>query len=425
MVLGRIFFDGNDYISIANGGVKKSCNYTDNQDMAVAGWFNGTITASNNAQTIFSREQSAAGGFEVALGDGDAASKGHVIFTFTDVDGDAVVCESSGTDYLDEEWHHFVGVYDVSGKDCELWVDGVSKATASNGAMGHEHADTNPIYMGMRSGSTNGFTGYIDDIMMWNNYELTSSDVTALFGYSFGADATKMNFFINNATGNGATVDNLATSLSYGLPWRDQMTYTDVDDLWLGANYTVSMPLVGLNVATENRLNFTMSYASGDPLYLRVDDSAMDGVGSNLLSSFIQLPPVDGPLPVFYTHNRDNKVTFFAYNSGTEGKWFTFQGTRVIFNGTNGHYTGIVDTISNGVEISTLDFDTDSPFIDRDVEADIVFWHPQRIPTATQPGEPLKIAEGDYSVFIYLNGYDEDGTTFVRSISLGTVKVVQ
>ncbi len=203
------------------------------------------------------------------------------------------------------------------------------------------------------------------------------------------------------------------------------MTYTDVDDLWLGANYTVSMPIVGLNVATENRLNFTMSYASGDPLYLRVDDSSIDGVGSTLLSSFIQLPGADGPLPVYYTHDRDNKVTFFAFNAGNEGTWFTYQGTRVIFNGTNGHYTGIVDTISNGVEISTLDFDTDSPFVDRDVKADIVFWHPQRIPKAFQPGEPLKIAEGDYSVFVYLNGYDEDGTVFIRSISLGTVKVIQ
>ncbi len=152
---GAYFFDGDDYISIANSGVKKSCNWVDNLDMSVAGWFNGTITASNNAQTIFSREQLGEGGFEVAIGDGDAASKGHVIFTFTDKDGDAVVCESSGTDYLDEEWHHFVGVYDKDGQDCELYVDGVSKDIDSNGLMGHEHEATNPIYMGMRSGSTN------------------------------------------------------------------------------------------------------------------------------------------------------------------------------------------------------------------------------------------------------------------------------
>jgi len=157
---GAYFFDGNDYISIANGGSKKSCNYTDNQSMSIAGWFNGTITASNNAQTIFSREQSGGGGFEVAIGDGDAASKGHVIFTFTDEGADAVVCESSdGTDYLDEEWHHFVGVYDKDDKECELWVDGVSRDTDANGSVGHEHADTNPIYIGMQSGSTNGFTG--------------------------------------------------------------------------------------------------------------------------------------------------------------------------------------------------------------------------------------------------------------------------
>jgi hypothetical protein len=168
-----------------------------------------------------------------------------------------------------------------------------------------------------------------------------------------------------------------------------------------------------------------MSYASGTSLSLRVDDSELSGTGVNLLSSFIQAPNADGPLPVFYSHDRDNKVTFFAYNAGDEGVWFTFQGTRIVFNGINGHYTGIVDSISNGVETSTLDADTDSPYIGSGSDADIVFWHPQRIPTTSQPGESLKITTGDYDVFVYFSGYTEDGVMFVRNISLGTVKVVQ
>jgi hypothetical protein len=425
---GAYLFDGtDDYITITNSGVKKNCNYADTELISVAGWFNSTNTTTDVAQFIVGKTDPA-GQWFVRLGDNSVPGHGTIQFKFIDVDGDSVTCKTDGVvDYSDNNWHHFAGVMTATGA-CELYVDGSSKDTASNGAIGHEHGDTEPIVIGAQftSGTTYNkeFYGVIDDIMYWNSYSLTSSDVTALFGHSFGANSTRMNFFINNATGVGATVDNLATSLSYGLPWRDQMTFTEVNDLWLGANYTVSMPIVGLNLATENRLNFTMSYASGDPLYLRVDDSALNGVGSNLLSSFIQLPPVDGPLPVFYTHDRDSKVTFFAFNAGDEGTWFTYQGTRVVFNGTNGHYTGIVDTVSNGVEISTLDANTDSPFVDRDVEADIVFWHPQRIPTASQPGEPLKIAEGDYSVFIYLNGYDEDGTVFIRSIGLGTVKVI-
>ena len=96
-----------------------------------------------------------------------------------------------------------------------------------------------------------------------------------------------------------------------------------------------------------------------------------------------------------------------------------------MFNGTEGHYTGIVDTVDNGSVVVTLDADTDSPYIDEEIEADITFWHPQNVPTASQPGQSEKIPAGNYDVNIYLNGYDEVGTVFIRSINVGTVEVVE
>ena len=83
-----------------------------------------------------------------------------------------------------------------------------------------------------------------------------------------------------------------------------------------------------------------------------------------------------------------------------------------------------MNTVDDGVTVVTMSADTDSPFIDDDVTADIVFWHPQSIPIATAPDPAEKIPLGTYDVTVFLNGYDEDGTIFIRSISLGEVLVV-
>ena len=294
-------------------------------------------------------------------------------------------------------------------------------------ADNHNHFDdihNSDVYIGANDSEGDNFIGYLDDIMFWNYYALTADDVLALFQYSFGADATRLNFVLSNATGVGTTDDVLSSDYSFGVPWGDQMDYTVSGGAWAGGNWT-SGPISEVVMDKEfpnSRLNFTISYASGLPLNLRIDDNNLASGGPNDISSYLQSPPADPELPVYHTHDRDNKVTFFAFNApGGEGVWFTYQGTRIVFNGTNGHYTGIVDTV-DGVSLSA---DSDSPFVDEALEADIVFWHPQNIPKASQPGEPLRIPVGDYDVSVYLNGYDEDGTVFIRSISIGTVLVVE
>jgi len=379
---GAYFFDGNDdYITITNSATKKECNYVDDGLMSVAGWFNSTNTSTDERQHIISKTDPD-GVWKVSLGDNSAGGHGKVIFKFQDEGGDFVECETDGVvDYTDNNWHHFAGVMTDVG-DCELYVDGVSRDTDSDGGIGHEHGDTEPIVIGamLSSGTTytKEFYGVIDDIMYWNYYSLTADDVTALYEYSFGANATRLNFYINNATGVGDTEDVIVADLDYGLPWVDKMTHTDVDDLWAGANWTsASLPAVILpEAAPYSRLNFTIGYASGDALNLRIDDDAIDGTTSTLITSYLQTPGVDPELPVYRTYDNDSKVTFFTFNGEEAGVWFTYQGTRIVFNGTNGHYTGVVDTVDNGVDEITLDEHHDSPFIERNSAANLGLWHP-------------------------------------------------
>jgi len=183
---------------------------------------------------------------------------------------------------------------------------------------------------------------------------------------------------------------------------------------------------VRLNLLPDNnRLGFTMSFDSKETLYLNIDDSALDGSGSNLLSSYLQPTTLVSPqiLPAFYMWDQDLPlVEFFAYNSGEEGAWFTYQGTRIVFNGTNGNYSGLVYKIDG----TTMTINSDSPYVARNSEVDIDFYPPQAIPiNAIPPTDNEKVIPGIYDVTVFLNGYDEDGTIFLRSIDLGTITVVE
>jgi len=438
---GAYYFDGvDDYIIIPTGGAK-DCNYPDNQLFSIAGWFKGEIVDPRNDSKQFilykwDNNGGVKGGIQIHLSnDDDGTEHGIVYFKILDTNGDQTWCVSDqpdgdyGDNYLDGNWHHFAAVEYDNGK-CKLYIDGVDLGTDNGGnADADIEFDETPhsdMYIGANRWAAKELTGYIDDLMFWNNYDLKQSDVTALFQHSFGENSTRLNVYLSSATGAGVTDEILASDDAYGFPWVDPMTYSDVDDLWKGGNWTSAVSEVILGVDSPySRLNFTLSYASGAPLNLRVDDSDIDGTASILISSYLQTPPVNPELPIFRIHDKDDKVTFYTHNAGDEGVWFTYQGTRIVFNGTNGHYSGIVDTVNNGVVLSVLNVTADSPFIDKDVDAEIVFWHPQSIPTTSAPDELEEMIPGVYTVIVYIQGYDENGTVLIRSINLGSVLVVK
>ena len=238
-----------------------------------------------------------------------------------------------------------------------------------------------------------------------------------------------MDFLIGNYTDSGTLLNTLKDDQDYELQWGDPGHYSiDNDDngLYRGGNYTTSMNEVRLNLLPDNnRLGFTMSFASGEALYLTIDNSALDGVGGNLLSSYLQPTTLVSPqfLPAFYFWDQDDPlVEFFVYSSGDEGSWLTYQGTRIVFNGTNGNYSGLVYQI-DGEDMS---INSDSPFVARNSDVDIDFYPPQAAPiNGVPPTDNEKVVPGIYNVTVFLNGYNEDGTIFLRSINLGTITVLE
>jgi hypothetical protein len=379
------------------------------------------------------------GGFAVKLGDGTSGNHGRLYFVALDDDGFTTTCSgdepdgNGGTNYMDGQWHHFVGTASDSTDDCNLYIDGVWKDTNDSGAeAGHWDADDGEdIYIGADENNNYDFTGYIDDIMFFVHEELSQSQVTALKEFSFGYGATEMDFVIANYTDVGVLQDTIVNSQDYPLKWGDPGHYAaDSDDngLYRGGNYTVSLPEVRLNLLPDNnRLKFTMTYDNGVPLYLQLDDVDLDGQGSNLLSSYLQPPTLVSPqtMPIFYAWDNDKLIVeFFAFSSGDEGAWFTYQGTRIVFNGTGGNYAGLIKSIGNGVDAPVLMTElVDSPFIARNTPGDFIFHGPEASPSTTPAANEVPV--GSYDVSIFLNGYDENGRIFIRSVNLGTILVVE
>jgi hypothetical protein len=445
---GAFIFDGDGYLRIESSADRGKCNMLHSGEYSIAGWFKSTAASNyHDKQSIIyfwddtdcalgsGASSDDCAGYIVEIGDGTSDNHGKVFFTDGNDDLLRTICESDdGDNYIDSNWHHFVATMDDGG--CELWIDADSKDTTNDaGGAHHDPGSGEDVYIGANVTASavvsDEFYGAIDDILFWVEFQLEQDDIDALFAHSFGYGATEMDFLIGNYTDAGDLVGSaIKDDQDYPLKWGDPGHYSiDNDDngLYRGGNYTaLNMPEVRLNLLPDNnRLGFTMSFASGEPLEFYLDDSALDGAGGNLLSSYLQPTTLVSPqiLPAFYTWDQDFPlVEFFAYSSGEEGSWLTYQGTRIVFNGTNGNYSGLVYQI-DGVDMT---INSDSPFIARNSDIDIDFYPPQAAPiNAEPPGDDEKVIPGIYDVTVFLNGYNEDGTIFLRSINLGTITVLE
>ena len=431
---GAYYFDGGgassvDFLAIGAGPDKVICNVFDKHKFTISGWFKAD-SGGPDAQTIISKTESGEGGYWVYLGgeggSGGDCTAGNLCFSVGQVGGTANLCESTG-DYRDDQWHHFVAHQEQDNGNCDLYVDDGAASSHNGDKPSHDHGTTDPLYIGARDGTTNPFQGYIDDIMLWMNYKVTAAERTALFEFSFGEKSHKMDVYISNATGLGVT-DTLWSFTDVDLAWSDPTP--GLDGYGTGGNLSMALPIVELITGTGDdgaRLNFTLSKTTGDDITLIFDDESLSGVYPIPKSSYIQVPEPSESLPVYFFQLQSQKVAYFAYNTGDEGAWLTYQGTRIIFNGTNneGHYTGIIYSVYNGVDdIGYLSVTEDSPFIDKDGTADLVFWNPQKVPKASTPDVEDLIAIGTYDVTVYVNGYDEDGTAYIQSLDLGTIVVI-
>lgn len=431
---GAYYFDGsNDYIQIDDSGIDNDCNRPDEQLFSITGWFNATDPGNDNMMYIMEKNDPSEDYIEIVLGDDSASNKGKLYFNFhtTASGSDDLVSCNSGTDtYLDRNWHHFAAIrWDTSDNDdcgCRLYVDGVEVDEQEITTCDSQRVKpTNDLFIGSDSGTSREFLGMIDDLMFFVKDDLLSSDVDKIYHTSFGDNAHRMTITIDETDGNGNILNNISTDASYPLPFSDSFHYdvSDENNYYVGGNYTVSLPQTTLDVLTNSRLQFTLDYDDGLELNLNVDDNALDGTGNNLLSSFLQVPEPLEALPTYYVYNRASDVDFFAFNGDVSGAWVMYQGTRMIFNATDGSgaYASLLNTITVGTDTSIMSYNQDSPYIPENSQATMIFHKPHSTPNESGVTE---IPTGIYNVNVFLNGYNNEGITFTRYINIGHVLVI-
>jgi hypothetical protein len=119
----------------------------------------------------------------------------------------------------------------------------------------------------------------------------------------------------------------------------------------------------------------------------------------------------------------------------------TYQGSRVSFNGTMGSYAGLIHSVNaTGVSETAgndpngscdaptthcwwnLDENHDSLHIPKGETARLYFYPATNIPSTDLTGDLM--VDGGYDTTIWLNGYSDQGESFLRSIVIGSVDVV-
>ncbi len=361
--------------------------------------------------------------------------------------GDSVDCQSS-TEYDDNLWHHIVGVRDGN-HSCKLYIDGklIDSDTASYGstsvdvsfnAIGALDDDGNPE-----------LTADIASYMFWKDDALTPDQVEDLFYTNYGNNGTRLYMTVERVDALGTTVlDTIVPETKVELPFHDPSINQDDQDPnpWLGLNVANSTDLkysqanmtgTSSSVITfdpGDRIKLTLDWKGEDeqnlPINIMFDDSSgwtfPDG------PSFLQTPPPEPRWPTFLSFDSREEVTYRAFNEGPEGVWFTYSGTRLVLTSLDGlsSYAAtpryVNQTTAPSVAEAEINPSRDSMYIPDQYYAVIDFWPLQAPPDASvnwSCAPECETVDGDYDAALYLQGYDEGGETFKKTVNLRLVHI--
>lgn len=346
-------------------------------------------------------------------------SGGNINFEF-DGGGNPTSCVSSGTDYRNGNWQHLAVVRDAA-SSCDVFVNGTSISPTETTGTSPTNIQINEIYVGAEdSNGSNGFEGYIDYLMHWDEEILTSSEITSLNNTKYGIGAHVIDFTISQIFING-TEKVQAYEQDYELDFHDEQGLTS-----FLSSFNVTSTLNQLTFDQEE-LVVIIEYESGLAFDLRIDDSTV----SDPDTTFIQFPTPTNRFPGFFTYdtssgNYDVRVS----NTGTVGAWFSFGGIRGVFDDVDSDYAyasipryvnGTGDEfaflITSPVELQ------DSVLLRPGTEMTIEFYPPTTHPSVDGDYGIAIPAGGNYNFYIYLSGYDEQGRTFFKTIDIGGASV--
>jgi hypothetical protein len=168
--------------------------------LTAAAWANLTTADTNGSEIISLGDR-----FYLRL---DEAGATKVSF----YNGSTWVTASVSATYAGSGWHHFAAVFDNPNNALKLYVDGVQAAsttTTSNVSYSGGGANT-VIGRHGNSGTSNDFTGLIDDVQVFN-YAFSASEVATLYGFrghwklseTSGTMAADSSYFAKNGTVSG------------------------------------------------------------------------------------------------------------------------------------------------------------------------------------------------------------------------------
>lgn len=398
----------------------------------------------------------------IGTSEGATADKGKISFTYsTNTDHtETTTCTSSDT-YDNGNWQHVVAVRESDGK-CNLYINGTLVAGPVSGSTGTNTIDLKKASIGsitQKKGSnrlpgTNDLLADVASWLHWNDKALTQPEAENLFNTNYGNNGTRIWVSMNITDGDGGdsctACEVLIDDKEYILPFHDPSANSLLNadtayyfrdylesngDSWNKyTQYNITKFLSGSDrtLAVENRLSISIRMDDTEqnlPINIRVGDGNYPANDYTDTVSFLQTGPTDPTWPAFLSFNWDDKVELTIFNQGPEGVWFTFPGTRMVL-------TTLDKSVSYGAMPEEIEIEEegwepmyperDGPYIADQVSAKIKFYaltNPPFIPPLTG-GQPEFVPGGDYDAFVFLSGFDEAGTAFLKTVDLGTIHII-
>ena len=375
---------------------------------------------------------------------------GEIEFGYDDDDQPSpidVVCKSSA-EYDDDLWHHVVVVRD--GGYCELWVDNVRVATSGTvGGIGSGDIDVDRINIG-RDSNEEDFDGDIASIIHWNQNALSSAQIEDLYYTNYGNNGTRLYFSVDHVDADGLTVLNnivpqtkveipfwdpsRGNTNNEGNPWVGLHTSNTTDKKYGLFNMTgTSSSAYTLGIG--EMLKVTLDWAPwGDEHNLPINIMFDDSSGWTLPSgpTYLQTPTPNPRWPTYLSFDFEEQVKYLAYNEGPGGIWFVYSGTRLVLTTNDGvssyaavpHYVNKTTQPNPSDTYALISAEQDSIYIPDSFFAEIDFYQLQSPPAPNNnPPSTTEVPTGSYDAALYLQGYDEKGETFKKTINLGLIRI--
>lgn len=380
-------------------------------------------------------------------------SGGYVRYTVGDNNcNNPVYCDSDST-IDDSTWHHIVGVR-INERGCLLYVDAVAQSDTHDllSTVDDGHIDVDTFLVGSDD-DDGGNDPDVDiaSIFHWNNDELTADQVEELYYTNYGTNGTRLYMTVEVFDELGLTLmDTIIPETKIELPFHDPSYNSDEDTNgkpWWGlytgngtdgkyqqANMTAT-DAIGYTLEATERLKLTLDWKDEDNQNLPINIMWDDSSGWSLPEgpSYVQTPTPTPRWPTYLTFNFDDPINYLAYNEGPGGIWFVYSGTRLVLTSLDGisSYAAVPYTVNATTQptpvstYSEITADQDSIYIPATYYAEIDFYQLQS-PPAPNSGPPSanEVPTGDYDGALYLQGYDETGETFKKTVDLGLIHIV-